>query len=180
MAFIKLEDQSGEIELILFPNAFQQTAGLWERDRIVLVRGKINAKDREGNITDDIKVMVDDAREITTQQATGYQATGRKPKTPKSIKVKRVPMVGPGAKAVAETNPAAQRIYVRVSDSKDQVMLQSLKQMLDAFIGSTEVVLVLGEAASRQAIKLPSGLDRESEGLAKIRELVGADNIKIQ
>jgi DNA polymerase-3 subunit alpha len=180
MAFIKLEDQSGEIELILFPNAFQQTAGLWERDRIVLVRGKINAKDREGNITDDIKVMVDDAREITTQQATGYQATGRKPKTPKSVKVKRVPMVGPGAKAVAETNPAAQRIYVRVSDSKDQVMLQSLKQMLDAFIGSTEVVLVLGEAESRQAIKLPSGLDRESEGLAKIRELVGADNIKIQ
>lgn len=179
MAFIKLEDQSGEIELILFPNAFQQTAGLWERDRIVLVRGKISAKDREGNISSDIKVMVDDAREITTHQATGYQATGRKPKVPKPVKAKKVPMVGPGAKAVAETT-TSQRIYVRVSDSKDQQMLQSLKQMLDMFIGSTEVVLVLGEAEARQAIKLPSGLDRESEGLAKIRDLVGADNIKIQ
>src|SRR5690606_5743345 len=65
MAFIKIADMNNEIELILFPNAYQQTTGIWERDRVVLVRGKINAKDRDGNLTDDLKVMVDDAREVT-------------------------------------------------------------------------------------------------------------------
>ena len=179
MAFIKLEDQSGEIEVILFPNAFQQTVGLWERDRIVLIRGKVNAKDREGKLSTEVKVMVDDAREITSQQATAYQATGRKPKTPKPPKIKVGSMIGPGAKAVGEiTTP--ERIYIRVASTKDQALLTSLKQMLDDYRGSTEVVLVLGDEINRQAIKLPAGLDRHSEGMFKLRELVGAENLKIQ
>lgn len=178
MAFIKLEDQSGEIEVILFPNAFQQTLGLWQRDRIVLIRGKVNAKDREGKLSGDVKVMVDDAREITSQQATAYQATGRKPKTPKPPKIKVGSMIGPGAKAVSE-NTSTEKIYIRVASTKDQVMLTNLKAMLDQYRGSCEVVLVLGDENNRQAIKLPVGLDRESEGLFKLRDLVGADNLKI-
>lgn len=179
MAFIKLEDQSGEIEVILFPNAYQQTVGLWERDRIVLIRGKVNAKDREGKLSSDVKVMVDDAREITSQQATAYQATGRKPKTLKPPKIKVASMIGPGAKAVNEVT-APERVYIRVASTKDQVLLTSLKQMLDEYRGSTEVVLVLGDETNRQAIKLPAGLDRHSEGMFKLRDLVGAANLKIQ
>ena len=30
MAFVKIEDQSGEVEIILFPNSYQRTLGLWE------------------------------------------------------------------------------------------------------------------------------------------------------
>jgi DNA polymerase-3 subunit alpha len=178
MAFVKLEDKTGEIEVILFPNAFQQTLGLWERDRIVLIRGKVNAKDREGNPSEEVKIMVDDAREITTQQATQYQATGRKPKILKPPRIK-ASMIGPGAKAVAEKT-SVERLYIRLANSKDQAKLISLKQTLDEYQGSTEVVLVLGEATERQAIKLPAGVDRDSEALDQLRELIGADNIKIQ
>ncbi len=78
MAFVKLEDRFGEIEAILFPSSYQQTAGLWVRDRVVLIRGKVNARDKEGNQSGDVKVMVDDAREITSEQANAYQATGKK------------------------------------------------------------------------------------------------------
>jgi len=178
MAFVKLEDRSGEIEVILFPNALQQTLGLWERDRVVLIRGRVNAKDRDGNLSNETKVMVDDAREITVQQATGYQATGKKPKAPKPAKVKAGPMPGPGAKA-AEA-PKNERLYIRVHDTQDQAHLTNLKQTLDDFRGNTEVVLVLGSADSRQAIKLPTGVDRDSDAVFKLRELVGADNIRFQ
>ena len=78
MAFVKLEDETGETELILFPSTYQQTIGLWERDRIVIVRGKITAKDREGNISEEIKILTDEAREVTHEQAAAYQPTGRK------------------------------------------------------------------------------------------------------
>src|SRR5690606_9495959 len=90
MAFVKMEDKHGEIELILFPGSYQQTLGLWERDRVILARGKLSAKDREGNIGEEVKVMVDDAREITAEQAQGYQATGRKLKLPGQRKGGRV------------------------------------------------------------------------------------------
>jgi DNA polymerase III subunit alpha len=174
MAFVKLEDRSGELELILFPGPFQETLGLWERDRVVLIHGKVNAKDREGNRSDEVKVMVDNAREITVLQATSYQAAGKKPKPPKPVKVKVK-----SEPATARVSASA-KLYIRIENSQDQTQLTSLKEMLDTYRGTTEVVLVLGNADARQAIKLPTGIDHESDGVFKLRELVGADNVRYQ
>jgi DNA polymerase-3 subunit alpha len=177
MAFVKLEDQFGEIEVILFPSSYQQTVGLWERDKVVMIRGKVNAKDRDGSRSSDAKVMVDDAREVTVQQAQAYQATGRKKKVPKpGAKVAhKKPADGPGAAPAANA-----RLYIRLSNGNDQQTLMNLKETLDNHSGETEVVLVLGEAEAKQAIKLPGGIDRDGEGYGKLQELVGADNLKLQ
>lgn len=165
MAFVKIEDRFGEIEAVLFPNNYQQTASLWERDRIVLVRGKVSSRDRSGNDTGEVKITVDEAREITPEQAEKYQPTGQKRAAPK-----------PSGAAKSKT----ERIYVRLSDTQDEKMLLTLKQTIDRHQGATEVVLVLGQAAGKQAIKLPVGIDRASDGLDKLRELVGPDNLVIQ
>ena len=180
MAFVKLEDQTGELEVILFPSAYQQTAGLWERDRVVLIRGKVNARDRDGNKAAEVKVMVDDAREVTPDQATAYQSTGKKLRTPKATASKaKVPhLPGPGAQSA--TPPAPERLYIRITSSNDEKTLLSLKQTIDENRGSTEVVLVLGEQERKQAIKLPVGFDRESSALEQLEALVGADNLKLQ
>jgi DNA polymerase-3 subunit alpha len=178
MAFVKLEDQHGELELILFPNAYQQTLGLWERDRIILVRGKVSAKDREGNIGEEIKVMVDDAREITAEQAQNYKETGKKVKAPAMGK-KAVSTAGRKSVSAA-TATAQKRVYVRLADSTNQALLLSLKQAIDEFQGDTEVVLVLGGADSKQIIKLPAKIKVGEPSIAKLRELAGATNIKIQ
>jgi DNA polymerase-3 subunit alpha len=180
MAFVKIEDQSGDSEAILFPNAYQQTIGLWERDRIVLIRGKVNARDKDGGQSSEVKIIVDDAREVTSQQASSYQATGRKQKIPKHrAKVSAATAAGPGAKAIRATK-AIERVYIRLATSNDEQLLLSLKQTLDSYRGATDVVLVLGEASGRQAIKLPGGIDRHSDGLSMLAKLVGADNIKLQ
>lgn len=177
MAFVKIEDHTGEIEAVLFPGSYQQTVGLWERDRVVLVRGKVSNRGRDGADSDEAKIMVDDAREITSQQATTYQSTGKKPRELKASKKAKVTLPGPGA--VAAKDSTGQRLYIRLS-SEDQQMLVSLKETLDTFRGSTEVVLVLGEASSKQAIKLPTGIDKESEGLGQLRALVGNENLVLQ
>jgi DNA polymerase-3 subunit alpha len=194
MAFIKLEDQLGEIELLLFPGSYQRTLGLWERDRVVLVRGKISAKDREGKIGEELKVLVDDAREITPEQAAMYQPTGRKQK-PLSEGRKRVAAVTQlPTLASAERNPQAEapampstpppaktmqpRVYIRLANTQDQQVLMSLKETIDAHMGQTDVVLVLGEA--KQIIKLPSGVREDEAVIGKLRTLVGAENVKLQ
>jgi DNA polymerase-3 subunit alpha len=184
MAFVKLEDQSGELELILFPNSYQQTTGLWERDRVILARGKASAKDREGNIGEEIKVMVDDAREITADQALAYTETGKKIKLP-GAKRSAAAMVSPtkariAASAAAAADAASQRVYVRLADATDQDVLRSLKQTIDEYTGQTEVVLVLGNADNRQIIKLPARMKATDESLGKLRSLAGEMNIKLQ
>jgi DNA polymerase III subunit alpha len=183
MAFVKLEDQFGELELILFPNAYQQTAGLWERDRIILARGKISAKDREGNLGEEIKVMVDDAREITAEQAQSYQPTGRRQKLPGAKRSAAAVAGVRGVRAAATAAPSPKipaRLYVRLKDSSDQSMLVSLKQVIDNHQGDTEVVLVLGSTDDKQVIKLPLKVSNSEPVLAKLRDIVGAANIKLQ
>jgi DNA polymerase-3 subunit alpha len=174
MAFVKLEDRFGEIEAILFPNSFQHTLGLWERDRVVLIKGKINARDKDGNQSNEIKVMVDEAREITSQQAQAYQATGKKVKPPKTKKD-----VEPRVPKKTEAQKIS-RVYIRLMNSSDQETLLSLKQTIDKHQGDTEVVLVLGESERKQAIKLPGGIDRDGDGMVELKELVGADNLVIR
>ena len=180
MAFVKIEDQFGEMEVILFPSTYQQTIGIWERDNVVFIQGKVNAKDKEGNITSDVKIMANEAREITVEQANAYQATGRKPKTPKAKPVtSKKPMPGPGAKGLDDGQQTT-RVYIRMQGTGDQEKLMSLKQTLDSYQGGTEVVLVLGEAENKQAIKLPGGIDPQGEGVRELQALVGSENLVVK
>jgi len=176
MAFVKLADQFSELELILFPSMYQQTVGIWERDKVILVKGKINAKDRDGNMSQELKVLVDDAREITHAQAVAYQATGKKPKVVKPSKKPRTS----AAAVVTSKEAVPQRIYIRLERSDDHKTLLELRQAIDANKGDAEVVLVVGPEATKQVIRLPIRVQADASILASFGSLVGADNVKVQ
>lgn len=180
MAFVKIADKYGELELILFPNIYQQTTGIWERDRVILVKGKINCKDREGNQGSEVKIMVDDAREITHEQATGYQSTGKKRRPPVAATKNKNVAVAAVHTPHVELKTTPERVYIRLGNSQNQDLLLSLKQTIDECIGETEVVLVLGAEPNKQIIKLPMRMVSDQPSLARLQDLVGADNVKVQ
>ncbi len=174
MAFVKLTDLTGEIELIVFPGSHQKTLGLWEIDNIILVDGRIDGKNREGVATD-AKIIVEDAREITHEQALNYQLTGKVKKTPK-ITTKQ------SAKRTSKELPNTEkekRLYIRVERSDDK-NLERLKGVIDSSPGSVSVVLVLGENANKKAIRLPNKVDPSEEFLGKANDLFGSEKVLFQ
>lgn len=177
MAFVLIGDQFGEIELILFPSIYQQTTGIWERDRVVLATGKISAKDRDGNIGSELKVLVDDVREVTPEQAIAYQATGKKKKTPATSKRKTAGTRTASADTAKPDSVIPGRVYVRLETSSDQAALLTLKQTIDAHPGETEVVLVIG--SQKQIIRLPNRIAHET-GLPQLEAVIGAEHVKLQ
>ena len=58
MAFVKIGDLTGSIELIVFPRVFAQTKSAWVNDGIVLVKGRVEEKDKG------ITLIVDDATSV--------------------------------------------------------------------------------------------------------------------
>lgn len=173
MAFVKMADKSGEIELILFPGIYEQH-GLWERDRIIIAKGKITSKDRNGALQNEVKIILDEARELSNEEAANYRAAGKKESLPK----------GPGARAMPR-NPLAvvenipQRVYLRLDNSENQELLLTLKRAIDDSRGDTEVVLVLGEEANKQVIKLPMRISKEEPVIARLKTLLGEPNVKL-
>jgi DNA polymerase-3 subunit alpha len=179
MAFVKIADLKGEIEAILFPSTYQQTHGIWERDRVVLVRGKLSSKDRQsGELSSDIKIMVDEAREITVAQAETYQPTGKSLKLPTISKA--VKSLGAKAKSDSSNAAASSRVYIRLLNSDDEKQLFSLKSVIDTNAGATEVVLVLGPPESKQIIKLPNKVSPEVAVLDKLRAVAGETQVLLQ
>lgn len=195
MAFVKLEDRNTDLEIILFPGSYQQTIGLWERDKVVIVRGKISAKDRDGNLGEDVKILVDDARELTAEQAQAYQPIGRKMRGPGSKRSAAASVTATKDRSTAieakqkeketeadkiEMPKRIERVYVRLVDSQNQDLLMSLKQTIDGAPGTTDVVLVLGPPENKQIIKLPVGVDKNDATVQRLVQLVGDGNVKVQ
>jgi len=53
MAFAGLEDLQGSTEVVIFPRLWQQTQSIWQPDKIVLVRGKVDASGKQAKIIAD-------------------------------------------------------------------------------------------------------------------------------
>ena len=171
MAFVKIEDQTGKWKSFYSLMRCSRPLAFGARPRGAGAWPGQHPRPRFGQPSDEVKVMADDAREITVAQATGYQSTGKKAKVPKPTKKK----VDSGSqKAESKT------LYLRLASSQEQQKLVDLKKILDANPGKTGVVLVLGAGESRQAIKLPTGCSASKEALELLGELVSQDNLRHQ
>lgn len=168
MAFVKLADNETEIELVLFPSSFEQTEHLWEKDKVILVKGRVSMKGRDGLPSDEAKLHVNEGREISLAEAKNYRP-----------KVKRGKKASTAAAPPPTITQADPRVYIRLQSSEDQQLLVAIKQLIDSTPGSTEVVLVVGNGEKRQAIKLPVKVQSDSDVLPKLSELVGAENVKL-
>ncbi len=62
MAFAGLEDLQGTTEVVIFPRVWKETQAIWQPDKIVLVRGKVDASGKQAKIiadsaTDQVSVI---------------------------------------------------------------------------------------------------------------------------
>ncbi|MBI4065433.1 DNA polymerase III subunit alpha [Candidatus Gottesmanbacteria bacterium] len=58
MAFVRVEDLTGSVEVVVFPKIYSKTYDLWTSDTVVLIAGKVDEKD------DRLTILVDEAKKI--------------------------------------------------------------------------------------------------------------------
>jgi len=61
MLFVRLEDLSGSLEVIVFPTVLAETQKAWQQDAVIVVEGRISLKD------DDTKVICSRVRQLTDE-----------------------------------------------------------------------------------------------------------------
>lgn len=175
MAFVRLADSQTDIELILFPRVYDDTSWLWVQDKVLIVEGEVNSKDKDGNQTSEVKINVSTAREVPHEEAVNY-TPGKKKTIKKLNELKPKKTI---KKEDVNTDTPMQRIYVRMPDTKDSSRLQALKEHLNSYPGESEVVLVIGPVDGKQAIKIPERTANNQESLDALLLLFGAENVKV-
>lgn len=188
MAFVGLEDKSGEMEIIVFPSLYEEIGEQLVQDAVVRVKGKISAKDRDGKITDDVKLIADEVILVTEEELTSYKATGKLAKAPKAkSNIVATNATANGAKViyrpVEESAKPKQigppKLYVHVKDPTNETHLTQLKQRFNEFPGDNEVILVLGET-KKSAIRMPFTVNPSIDLQQTIASLLGSECVALK
>lgn len=179
MAFVKIEDKTGEIEIIVFPKLYEELGEKLTQDLVAKVKGKLNAKDRDGNMTEELKIIADEITLLTPEELADYQPTGENMKLPKGATAKAAPKEVTYNYQPQPVTEAKQRLYVHVKDPDNHDALLKLKQTFNNFPGGHEVVLVLG-AEKKSAMRLPFTIEPDEALQNTIASLLGPDCVALK
>ncbi len=205
MAFVGIEDKFGEGEIIVFPNLYEKVGAKLVQDAVIRVCGKNSARDRDGNLGNESKLIADDIIAITDNDINGYESTGRKmdaPKISSAVKKERREAyrnqkngVSPksavkndAAKPQPKTHSApvnvapeipASKLFVYIKDPNDHSRLVKMKSVCGENAGTTDVVLVLGEK-EKSAMRLPFKVDANDNLLSQLKNTLGEECVVLK
>lgn len=205
MAFVGIEDKFGEGEIIVFPNLYEKVGAKLVQDAVIRVSGKNSARDRDGNLGNESKLIADDIIVITDNDINGYESTGRKmdaPKISSAVKKERREAyrnqkngVSPksavkndAAKPQPKTHSApvnvapeipASKLFVYIKDPNDHSRLVKMKSVCGENTGTTDVVLVLGEK-EKSAMRLPFKVDANDNLLSQLKNTLGEECVVLK
>ena len=200
MAFVGIEDKFGEGEIIVFPNLYEKVGAKLVQDAVIRVSGKNSARDRDGNLGNESKLIADDIIAITDNDINGYESTGRKmdaPKISSAVKKERREAYrnqknGASPKSVVKNDAAkpqpkahsapvnvapeipASKLFVYIKDPNDHSRLVKMKSVCGENAGTTDVVLVLGEK-EKSAMRLPFKVDANDNLLSQLKNTLGEE-----
>ena len=202
MAFVSIENKTGETEFIVFPSVFAECGGKLEVDNVVKVKGRVNAKDKEGRISSEIKILAEEVEIISDEMLESYTSTGTKLAAPKQApnnkrgksSAEYVYNKNGGTKEARKVSPITdeprvlkeppkdhrkERLYILIKDASDTDTLTKIRRLADLNLGMQEVVLVIKEGESKRPLRMPFKVDVTEELLNKLKDLVGADSVKV-
>ena len=205
MAFVGIEDKFGEGEIIVFPNLYEKVGAKLVQDAVIRVSGKNSARDRDGNLGNESKLIADDIIAITDNDINGYESTGRKmdaPKISSAVKKERreayrnqkngaspkSAVKNDAAKPQPKTHSApvnvapeipASKLFVYIKDPNDHSRLVKMKSVCSENAGTTDVVLVLGEK-EKSAMRLPFKVDANDNLLSQLKNTLGEECVVLK
>ena len=174
MAFVTIEDKSGDLELIVFPNAYNESPQTWELDAVVIATGKINTKDREGRATDEIKVLVDEAKVVSDEELANHEPTGKEKAAPKVSSITKT-----DSTASPQQPTQLEKLYMHIKSPDNEDQLLAVKQILNQFPGKHEAILVFG-GVKKTAIRLPFGVSTSNELTDMLADVLSTESVTVR
>ncbi|MEI6053961.1 MAG: DNA polymerase III subunit alpha [Candidatus Saccharibacteria bacterium] len=188
MAFVGLEDKTGEGEIIVFPNLYEKIGAKLVQDAVIRATGKISARDRDGNLGTEAKIIADEIQFVSDNELDSYEGTGRKMDKPKAgaqnkYKFAKVSVTKVASRQTSEPIKLEikeiRKLYIQIKDPDDHDSLLSLKKICGSFPGESDVVLVLGDD-KKSAIKLPFRVDNSDALIDQLNNVLGDGSVVIK
>lgn len=180
MAFVKLEDTTGPIEVVVFPQPFKQNHAAIIKDNAVMVEGKIEERDGEIKVLAEKLTVLDhenvgQVREMLRQMRPAARMPAPEASSAEGQPTERsgeLDDVRPSASAVVPFSEK-QHICVAVPRTMPPSMANELKRVFAAHPGSRRVHLMVKDKAAPKKIETSFSVAFSSDTIAAIEGVLG-------
>lgn len=162
MLFGKLEDMSGNIEVVVFPRVYKENEVLWSQsvDKLVIVSGRVQKKEGE------LKFLAEHAYEVTPYNIDEI------------TKQQRLAQEASGEAAADQPETRLVTLYLR-AHLPETILLQ-LRAVLDGHPGPYHVYFEVDQAGSRQRILSSYRIAFTDLIARELESILGPDTVKIR
>ena len=157
MAYATVEDMTGMMELVVFPNALQQFGMYLKEDEAVLINGRIDAREDEAP-----KLIVQSAAPLSEESVSALE----------SKELAKKPTLT-GQQALAK---AGQRLYLRLPDLSGE-QFEQVKRFLAKQPGEIPVVLCLTSGGKPRLAPRSLWCAGNLQLMQNLRFLLGNENV---
>jgi len=162
MLFVKIEDKTASVELLVFPSLLKETADVWQEGNAVICRGRLSNKENE------IKLLVDKAKKIEPEIAVKLAS--------EFLRLNK----NNGFKNINNnvSAPAAPILKIKIKDLNNQELLARLKERLAKNPGAHKVYFYIPGESGLQVIETGFRVDASEELKKQLAEIAGEDAVK--
>ena len=168
MAFVQLEDVQGTIEVVVFPSIYQETAHLWQGDKILVVQGRVDAQGREP------KIICESVHDYLT-----VNQPAQAPQLP--------PLKPPITSAPPRPQPSRDRQHLhitirRIGDQEQDIrLLGQVHELLHQFEGQDRFSLYLTDEQRKIQLDFPNDTTSFCPSLAQqLTEMLGQEAVRVE
>ena len=194
MAFIKIENKTSETEVIAFPSIYNQNIDKLAQDNVVKITGRVNAKDKNGNVSPEPKVLIDSVEVISDDVLKNYQSTGQTLPAPKSSEKSSRRFFKSSAEHVSEAkipestdqpvvkpkDLRSEKLYLLIKNPDDAETLTKIRKICDLNLGVQEVILVFKDNDEKRILKMPFRVEINDNLKKELTDILGEENIKVK
>jgi DNA polymerase-3 subunit alpha len=167
MLFVKLEDDTGSTEIIIFPTLLATSGEVWQDGRAVLCQGMISDKDNERKILAD-KAIYLTLDNLADQLAAFHELPGQKRRSAAgSWKVKES-ADRPNVVTTGPINSLSDSLDLILNKELNQTQLVQLKEILLKYPGDSHVYLEINLNGSQHRIATGFKVNNQPKLLADL------------
>ena len=111
MAFVKVDDGTGSLDLVVFPSTFSNTKTVWTENKPILIKGKVDHRD------EDTTLIVE---EVHTDDGEQNQDERLYVKVPKNVTEENLKKL----KGLLIANPGNQKVTLRFEGTNREINLR--------------------------------------------------------
>ncbi len=173
MVFMRLEDLTGDIEVVVFPRTYKEKPEVWEGEKVLVVSGRVQEKDGEW------KVLAETAYEVTPDNINVIEESTRGGVV-SIVEEESEALKKDLASSVSGRGKPIQAVTLTLRAQLPETILLTLRGVLDKYPGQYNVYFAIENPGGKQKI-LSSYRIAFNDLIAKeVEGILGADTVRAE